>query len=760
VDAELDGLTVLLSSDARDQLEQTRAEQFDELRLTRLDSVNDADWHTIESETGGLEQELAAGTQETSKKETAETANSKAAAPPQQQAPAARVQGFADHEQNGPPTVDKILLKATEHEAVITRADIMREAYRANIVVGSAAQAEALAIRAERAAVHLDTEIDKKERMEKFTTRDIYDAERACISSAKARAAESHSAVSAQTVDAACARVALEKGYHLSDEQAAAAQALCSTAGGVKVLIGDAGAGKSTTMTAVRMAYEDEGYRVLGTSTGGKASAELMNSSGIESKSIARLAGEIDTGKTVLDNKTVLIVDEAGMVGSRDMHKLMSAAEEAQAKVILVGDHKQLQPVAAGELLRDLDRETRGARIETIVRQSEKWERESVKLLGDGKTREALGAYEAQGRIHVDQTHTKAIADVAERHVDNMKEVGAENAIATAGTRLSVDQINAAVRDKLQERGEIDKGETYTTKDKHKNTGERQIEVSKNDRVLIGTTDTKSGHLNGDTGKVLDVQKDAITVKLDRNGETLRLDPKSVELRHAYAMTTHRLQGSTYQRATVMLDKNSSREMAYVQASRAKNETHFVVSRHTLGDMAQRSNAPKELRKAVNQVAESRVRAGKEPGIDREARISVAAAKDYIKGNKDHASPKSKEAAKKDYAKEVLGNAMHRSLKKENTLKYNERDGGGGDGKTKTKTKTYTEVLDSKKQETRSRAEAEAKFQREMKAWDKAAQSAQSRSGPEQSSSKGQSHESQGQGGGGKGQSQSQGMER
>lgn len=578
------------------------------------------------------------------------------------------------------PSTRQVLLAATEHDAIITDAHITREAYRLSICKTGTAQASQLARMARREAVRVvkvkgPQDPHRRNALAKYTTRDLMKAEREILRTAIARKEDGRHIVPAKTISAALERTREAKGYALNAEQRHAVEKLAGTAGGVQIMVGDAGTGKSSTLYAVREAYEAAGLRVLGTSTGGKASAELMASSGIDSRSLAKLSADLERGREQLDARTVIVIDEAGMTSSRDLVRIMHAAEDAGAKVILVGDHKQLQPVGAGETFRALDAELGSARLEQINRQSQQWEREAVKDLSRGEAAQALKAYDERGRIHIDATYEKAMKDVATRHVANMREVGADKAVALAGTNQAVDRINAEVRAQLAKDGQLQGGEKFQTLDSNRNSGTRELELAKGDRVMIATTDTDKGYTNGDAGRVVDMDAKAgsISVKLDRTGETVQVKTQEAEVRHGYAMTTHKAQGSTYDRATVYLDSNSSREMAYVQASRAKEETHFVATRHTVKEMRQDTPAPEALQKAVEATAAAREAAGKDRGLEPDTKANMQTAIDYIKSNKDYAPPEARREAKDAQTIQGLAEAMSRSRPKETTLDYAER---------------------------------------------------------------------------------------
>lgn len=572
------------------------------------------------------------------------------------------------------PSASQVLEKATERDAVVTQAQIVTAAMRASITAGSAAQAEAVAKRAEARALELTRKDGQKghPRMNQYTDKNLMKAERDVIRIAIERKGENWHTLEQKHIEAALMRTAENKGYMLNTEQRAAVEKLGGTPGGVQVMVGDAGTGKSSTMYAVREAHEAAGLRIIGTSTGGKASAELMQSSGIQSRSIAKLRSDLERGKETLDRRSVLVIDEAGMTGSRDMATLMRAANDAGAKVILVGDHKQLSPVAAGETFKALDTQLGSARLEQISRQNQEWERGTVKELSRGEASQAIKTYAEQNRIHVNATYDKAIKDVATRHVQNMREVGADKTVALAATNHAVDAINRQVRSELVKDGQLKDAHAFTTQDKDRNSGQREIELAKGDRVMTASGDAKAGYLNGDAGRVVDMdtKTGTISMRLDRTGETVQIKTETAELRHGYAMTTHKAQGSTYDRATVYLDSNTSRELSYVQASRAREETHFVSSAKNVREMQTEAVPSPRLIAAVEKVAQTREAAGKDAGLESDTKQNMRAALDYIKDNKAFTDREVRTVAALEGTLGGLAEAMGRERPKETTLDY------------------------------------------------------------------------------------------
>ncbi|MEM6731746.1 MAG: AAA family ATPase, partial [Myxococcota bacterium] len=180
-----------------------------------------------------------------------------------------------------------------------------------------------------------------------FTTRENLAAEKRLLRTADALHASKEFGVSSHSIRQA------EGSRSLSDEQRAALRHVCA-AGGIAVVEGRAGAGKSYMLGAAREAWEASGRRVLGGALAGKAAEGLEASAGIRSRSLAAWEYAWDRGRDTLKKGDVLVIDEAGMVGSRQLDRVLSRAQDAGAKVVLVGDPRQLQAIQAGSPMRKL----------------------------------------------------------------------------------------------------------------------------------------------------------------------------------------------------------------------------------------------------------------------------------------------------------------------------------------------------------------------------------------------------------------------
>ena len=191
----------------------------------------------------------------------------------------------------------------------------------------------------------------------------------------------------------------------LSEEQAVMVRRLCGDGLPVAVVVGKAGAGKTFALDAARQAWQSDGHRVIGAALARRAAEELEHGAGIESTTIAALLLTLRRDPSALiDARTVLVVDEAGMVGTRQLAELLDHADRAQAKVVLVGDHRQLPEIQAGGVFRGLVARGHAITLEENRRQEQPWEREALDLLRDGRAGDALDAYHEHGRVHTGQS--------------------------------------------------------------------------------------------------------------------------------------------------------------------------------------------------------------------------------------------------------------------------------------------------------------------------------------------------------------------
>jgi hypothetical protein len=294
--------------------------------------------------------------------------------------------------------------------------------------------------------------------------------------------------------------------------------------------------------------------------------------------------GDLDRGQEQLDARTVLVVDEAGMVGSRNLARLLEHGQQAQAKVVLVGDDRQLAPIDAGGGFRALRLRLGASELTENRRQQQVWEREALDLVRSGLVDEAVAAYQAHDRVVAADSKPAATLALLQDWWAAYERVQcdpAEEVVVLAARRAEVDRLNTACQELLAARGRLGQ-ERLQVEDRHLAVGDRVV-CGKN---AIGDL----GVANGSRGTItaLDPQARSLTLRLDgSDGQeiTLRgwyLDGRSRGERNrrvdlAYATTGHRAQGLTRGRALVRLTGTEDVNWLYVQLSRARQDTRLYA---------------------------------------------------------------------------------------------------------------------------------------------------------------------------------------
>ncbi|MBS0986862.1 Ti-type conjugative transfer relaxase TraA [Acetobacter thailandicus] len=357
----------------------------------------------------------------------------------------------------------------------------------------------------------------------------------------------------------------------------------------LSVVVGYAGTGKSTMLGVARAAWEEAGYRVRGAALSGIAAEGLQGGAGIESRTLASLELAWSRGRDRLERGDVLVVDEAGMVGSRQMERVLSAAHEAGAKVVLVGDPEQLQAIEAGGAFRAVAERVGSVEITTVRRQREDWQQAATKELATGRTDRALGRYEEAGLVRGHETFDEARAGVV-RGWDKARQASPEDSqIMLAHRRVDVWALNEAAREIRRNAGELGEDVLVSTAQ-----GERVF--AEGERVYFLRNDREMGVKNGTLGTVRGIEGSAgsgdlvLSVQLDGkdgvgSGRLVSVPVAEYDaLDHGYAATIHKSQGVTVERAHVLATGSMDRHGAYVALSRHRDSVSIHWSSDDVGD--------------------------------------------------------------------------------------------------------------------------------------------------------------------------------
>nr|ASK43132.1 Ti-type conjugative transfer relaxase TraA [Agrobacterium deltaense] len=379
---------------------------------------------------------------------------------------------------------------------------------------------------------------------------------------------ETH-AVSASVLD-----TTFQRHARLSEEQKTAIERIAGPTR-IAAVVGRAGAGKTTMMKAAREAWELAGYRVVGGALAGKAAEGLEKEAGIHSRTLASWELRWNRGRDVLDRKTVFVMDEAGMVASKQMAGFVDAVVRAGAKIVLVGDPEQLQPIEAGAAFRAIVDRIGYAELETIYRQREDWMRKASLDLARGNVEKALNAYDANARI----TGTRLKAEAVESLIGdwNHDYDQTKTTLILAHLRRDVRMLNVMAREKLVERGIVGEGHVFKTAD-----GIRQFDAG--DQIVFLKNDTSLGVKNGMIGHVVEAAANRI-VAVTGEGEHRRhviVEQRFYSnLDHGYATTIHKSQGATVDRVKVLASLSLDRHLTYVAMTRHREDLQLYYGRRS-----------------------------------------------------------------------------------------------------------------------------------------------------------------------------------
>jgi Ti-type conjugative transfer relaxase TraA len=505
---------------------------------------------------------------------------------------------------------EQVLTLITGEKSVFDRRDVARTLHRYinddvqefqsafAKVMASPALVELQAERADPATGEIE--------LARYSTREMVEIESGMIESAqRMHGAHGHGvdrrhverAIDRQ--DAAIQRSAGDASARLSDEQRGAIEHITGPER-IAAVVGYAGAGKSTMLAAAREAWEAEGYQVHGAALSGKAAEGLEESSGIQSRTLASWSRGWENNRGTIGRGDVFVIDEAGMVGSRQLARFVGEAEARGAKIVLVGDHEQLQAIGAGAPFRAITEEIGHAELSEIRRQRVDWQREASVDFATHRTAEGLAAYRDHGNISFAETGEDARGQIVRDYLADRDERPDGTRVAMAHRRADVRAINDAIRTELQDRGELAQGEDAGALTFQTNDGKR--EFAPGDRIVFLENNRDLGVKNGMLGTVEAVEPHAIRVRLDgkvadepRTVNVPMNDYQTVD--HGYATTIHKNQGATVDRSFVLASGTMDRHLTYVAMTRHRDGVQLYAAQDEFtnaGRLVEHGAAPYE----------------------------------------------------------------------------------------------------------------------------------------------------------------------
>jgi len=373
-------------------------------------------------------------------------------------------------------------------------------------------------------------------------------------------------------------------GGRLSEEQAHALHVITSGERGA-ILIGPAGTGKGVVIDAAARAEQHTGHRTLGIAVSGSTAQRLGQDSPAlagQTLTLDALVSRVERGQLHIDPTTTVYFDEAGMADTDRLDRLTEVVERSGAKLVAIGDAAQLPSIGAGGMFERLTHLAPTAELSNIRRTLDPAEQRAWADLRAGRSDKAMAHYHSRGQLHMTDTRDEAVEQAAQAWAKlTQRHDPREVALISDSSNQEIHRLNARAQHFRAERGELGdlevpvpgvhygvrQGDRVALIDQHHEPGQERIE-------------------NGSQGHVLDITPTGgVLVEFDITARQRTLEGDDLaRLRLGYAQHIHRAQGATVTQTLVVTGGwQTSKEPAYVEASRARQGTNWYVSRQDLG---------------------------------------------------------------------------------------------------------------------------------------------------------------------------------
>jgi len=406
----------------------------------------------------------------------------------------------------------------------------------------------------------------------RYTTKRLWELERKALEAAERMAKEARGEAGELTA----ARVIAARPT-LKPDQREMVRRLLAGREGIVVVIGEAGTGKSFATVAAAEGWAQAGFELRAAAPTWRA-ANVLSADGLEAQTVAGLLGDLDRGDLSLSSRSVLLVDEAAMVGSEHLAREIDHAEAAGAKLVLIGDPEQLGPIEAGGLFAAIAERTEPVHLHEVIRHNHELDREAAKLIREGEGREALSLYRSEERVTVAGTAEERRMAMVEDWWRSYSQ--GEDALMVAKRNADVERLNATARELVRSEGRL---------------GTEEIEVggaafAAGDLLITRVNDRAAGIYNRERWQVAQVDAERGRIVLEGIDQARRVEVgpdyldrtalggEAPALQHAYAVTTYCAQGATVDRAYVMVDPSMDKQESYVATSRTREQTYLYMT--------------------------------------------------------------------------------------------------------------------------------------------------------------------------------------
>lgn len=452
----------------------------------------------------------------------------------------------------------------TAHQSTFTKRDLQRFLLRNS---DSPEQFEAVSLK----VLHSPELVPLRgaDGSERFTSKSIFEAETRLVKQSAELARRKGQGVSESIREAVAADRNFNAGQHAAFEILTGERALTAVNGA-------AGTGKSYVLTSVREAYEQAGFKVLGAALQGRTADDLETETGIKSGTIHRLLWQLERGEVRFDAKTVLVIDETGLVGSKQLSQVVDHAASSGAVLRLVGDQYQLHAVAAGDAFAAVSKELTdagaSAALTEIQRQRADWQRAASQALAEHRIADGIEAYRSRGFVTEHATQAEARTALLHHWWNDRQSDPSGTQLLVTYSNQDRQELNREARAMRRNAGELGP-------DVRVESVAGRLDLAAGDRLAFTRNDTDIGVKNGTLGTITAVSKRRISVRLDA-GRTVEIDPRQYQhFDLGYSLTSHKSQGATVDRSYLLATSSMTARPSYVSMTRHRTELRVAYSR-------------------------------------------------------------------------------------------------------------------------------------------------------------------------------------
>jgi len=502
-------------------------------------------------------------------------------------------EAFHDWAHRHEPDVDlakELLANVTSESSMINRHELQAKAYELSAGVCRPEEADRLIVELQRSGELLELEDGT------YTTRRLRELERETIVTAQRRVDATVAPITEQSLKQARREIGKHIKGSLTQEQREALQTITGP-GSVVILIGQAGTGKGVVLAAATDAWQKEGYEVIGTAVPGATAMRLQaDTRSDQGVTVDWLITSFEHGNLKLEPNTVIVLDEAGMLDSERLSKLVRLAEQHGVKLVLTGDAAQLYALGAGGLFKELEGKVPTAELTEVHRAHHQWEREAWREVREGEPGLALARYRAHDRLHVYDTRAEATQAMVENWDQTRQGLPPDQTVMiTDSSNEERDEMNALAQDRRAQAGELGPhrvglpGKPYRLAAGDEVIFTKKFKIKRLKRVENGITGTVI-HASPNENKVTIQTRESTPREVQVDTE------KFSELSLGYAVHIRKGQGLTAETSGILAGGwQTDKEHMYVSLSRARERTDIYISREDLGEQGMDTGAIERL---------------------------------------------------------------------------------------------------------------------------------------------------------------------